>query len=86
MRVAFSNTIVLDKFLISPKLYILIIHHPTSSVDISKLIKYYTDGHEVDEDLKTLMAQGGDWPDGSWAGITGREMDDSPTNVYDGVA
>jgi len=86
MRVAFSNTIVLDKFLISPKLYILIIHYPTSSVDISRLIKYYTDAHDVDENTMTISFQGGYWTDGSKVGITHRHAGDAPTTTFEFVA
>jgi len=79
MRVAFSNTIVLDKFLISPKLYILIIHYPTSSVDISRLIKYYTDAHDVDENTMTISSQGGCWIDVNQAGAALRNLYNTPT-------
>ena len=86
MRVAFSDTIVFDKFLISPKLYMFIFCYSTSSIDISKLIIYYTDGHEVDEDTMTVMNQGGDWPTGSWVGITVRHIHDhSYSTMHPGV-
>ena len=79
MRVAFLDTIVFDKFLISPKLYILIIHYPTSSVDISKLIIYYTDWNDVDEDLTAMSAHGGGWYEGDQAGAALRNLYNTPT-------
>lgn len=85
MRVAFSDTIVLDKFLISPKLYMFIFHYPTLSVDISKLIKYYTDYHDVDEDRTTICDQGGYW-NLNPAGVTCRILNDLFTDVFDTVA
>ena len=47
---------------------------------------YYTDEHDVDEDLKTIMAQGGYWPDGSWAGIMLRDLSTHPTSSLNRVA
>ena len=38
MRDTFLNTIVLDKLLISPKLYMFIIRYPTLSIDIKRKI------------------------------------------------
>lgn len=86
MRVAFLVTIVFDKFLISPKLYILIIHYPTSSVDISKLIIYYADFHNADEDLTTITAHGGYQAHGNQAGIAYRTLLSIPSNSQDSVA
>ena len=64
----------------------LIIQYPTSSVDISKLIKYYTDNHDVDEDLKTIGVVGGSWSHVSGVGIADRNMIDPPTNAHIAVA
>ena len=30
------------------------------------------DGHDVDEDLRTIVYHGGEWYAGSWAGVTYR--------------
>ena len=44
-----------------------------------KMIKYYTDEHNVDEDLRTLASQGGFWGYyGSGSGITMRYVFDDP--------
>ena len=68
MRVAFSDTIVFDKFLISPKLYILIFCCSTATYNTNaskcrhwKTIKYYTDQHDVDENRNTIPVYGGMW-------------------------
>ena len=39
--------------------------------------KYYTDWHDVDEDSKTILYQGGYWPDGTTTrvGVLRRAMD-----------
>ena len=40
-----------------------------------KLIKYYTDAHDVDEDVKTISSYGGLWLyDKGRAGITARNL------------
>lgn len=45
-----------------------------------KMIKYYTDEHNVDEDLRTLASQGGFWGYyGSGSGITMRYVFDDPS-------
>ena len=46
-----------------------------------KLIKYYTDFQDVDEDLRTIMYQGGRWFNGSYAGIMHRGIDNPPTTI-----
>ena len=50
------------------------------------LVINYTDYHDVDEDLRTLLEQGGRWTNGGMAGITRREMYESSTNTLDIVA
>lgn len=49
-------------------------------------LKYYTDLHDVDEDLKTITSQGGRWGYEGMAGITRRTINDTPTSVSDVVA
>lgn len=39
---------------------------------------FYTDGHDVDEDLRTLVKYGGPRDAGNWPGITLRFMVDGP--------
>ena len=48
--------------------------------------KYYTDWHNVDEDLRTIARCGGRWYEGSNAGITLRSVSDVPTTVFGDVA
>ena len=50
------------------------------------LEKYYTDQHNVDEDLRTISNYGDAWAMGNWAGVTRRTMNDSPTTTLDDVA
>ena len=38
------------------------------------MIKYYTDVHDVDENLRTIVNPGGDWILGGMVGIMFREM------------
>lgn len=47
--------------------------------------KYYTDDHDVDEDMRTICTHGGQWVNTS-AGITMRTMNDTPTSSWDHVA
>ena len=47
---------------------------------------YYTDEHNVDEDLRTISNYGDAWAMGNWAGVTRRTMNDSPTTTLDDVA
>ena len=54
-----------------------IIRYPTSSVDISRLIIYYTDFHDVDEVIKSNPVQGGFWSHGIWTGLYDRSLDSS---------
>ena len=49
-------------------------------------LKYYTDYHEVDEDIDTILKQSGRWNDGIWAGLMFRDQIDSPANTLDYVA
>ena len=51
-------------------------------------LKYYTDYHDVDEDLRTLVPQGGSWWEHVGIGVAFRRMIDtpSPTDVHDDVA
>ena len=69
----------------SPKLYILIIRYPALSVDISKLIKYYTDRHDVDEDMTAIVNYGGGRTHGTNGGVTCRSAD-NPPDLLDFVA
>ena len=43
---------------------------------VDTLINYYTDGHDVDEDMRSILAQGGMWTEGSATGVTDRTMFD----------
>ena len=52
----------------------------------SKDIINYTDFHDVNEDLRTIMAQGGMCLHGDGVGITFRSLTDSPTLVSYSVA
>ena len=49
---------------------------------------YYMVWHDVDEDLRTGVRQGGEWRHGTGSGIARRGMDvnTSPTNTLDIVA
>ena len=51
-----------------------------------KLIKYYTDYHDVDEELRTGVRQGGEWNNGNTDGIARRDMFVDPTATEDIVA
>ena len=56
-----------------------------------KSIIYYTDSHDVDEDLMTICNYGGYW-NGGWSygssgvGIAQRHVDNVPTETWDIVA
>ena len=50
------------------------------------MIIYYTDWHDVDEELRTFTRLGGHWNDASSAGIAYRFLYDAPTESGDGVA
>ena len=52
----------------------------------SEICIFYTDEHNVDEDMTAIFGQGGGWTDNIWAGITRQDIDDSPTTAFDGVA
>ena len=47
-------------------------------VDISKLIKYYTDAHDVDETTRTVCSCGGMWYNANMVGTACRYMYDDP--------
>ena len=51
-----------------------------------KLIKYYTDLHDVDENESTISAHGGHWNYTSGVGIVNRHVLDSPSYTHDDVA
>jgi len=46
---------------------------------------YYTDWFDVDEDLRTISVQGGEWPMGKQVGIIYRDIYNTPTDASDGV-
>ena len=48
--------------------------------------RYYTDHHDVDEDLRIIPSQGGRWNNESSAGITERSMNAPTAYVGDVVA
>ena len=47
-------------------------------------LKYYTDYHDVDEDMTSICIQCGDWHMGSMIGVTYRSMNDLTTAAIDG--
>ena len=47
---------------------------------------FYTDWHEVDEDLRTICKCGGRWGAESSEGVTYRQMDSNSTHTSDIVA
>ena len=49
-------------------------------------LKYYTDHHDVDEDMRAITVQGGDRGDDIRVGVTRRTMNDAPTDVSGDVA
>ena len=51
-----------------------------------KMFIYYTDWHDVDETMVTIMNQSGVWRGGDMVGITMRSMNDTPTSSWDYVA
>ena len=51
-----------------------------------KLIKYYTDSHNVDEDLRTIASYSGDFGNVVFSGIFARGSDNAPTEAWDIVA
>lgn len=42
------------------------------------IIIYYTDSHDVDEDMRIIPIHGGRWIGGITAGVFDRAMDDAP--------
>jgi hypothetical protein len=49
-------------------------------------LKYYTDGHDVDEDLRTIVSQSGRWENGTSAGVTCRSINAIPSYISNVVA
>lgn len=49
-------------------------------------LKYYTDDHNVDEDMTTIVHVGGKWWDGIGAGIIHRDFFHSSSISLDSVA
>ena len=49
-------------------------------------LKYYTDRHDVDEDMRTIMYQGGRWLNNTSAGITYQDTDHTSTDSFDSIA
>jgi len=47
---------------------------------------YYTDAHDVDEDLRTIASFAGRWIGGRGIGITLRSLVDAPTYIRVDVA
>lgn len=52
----------------------------------SKDIIYYTDYHDVDEDLRTAILCGGYWEMENKVGVTQQNLYDTPARVYTSVA
>ena len=50
------------------------------------LEKYYTDHHDVDEDVRTLLEQGDRWVNGGMTGITRRDLSAPIDYTVDAVA
>ena len=59
---------------------------PTLSVDISKLIIYYTDYHDVDEDKVSIASHSGHWDRNERVGMMFRNVQDSPNRYVNDVA
>ena len=53
---------------------------------VDTLIKYYTDGFDVDEDVVSISKCDGKWDNGNSTGVTFRDLYDSPTTSGDYVA
>ena len=51
-----------------------------------KLIKYYTDAHDVDEDKMTIVEYSGQWDHGNGNGIAYRGMNGIPVDSGGNVA
>ena len=51
-----------------------------------KMFIYYTDEHDVDEDLRTILIQGGNWPGTAMEGVVFRDMQRENFYHADGVA
>ena len=50
------------------------------------LKKYYTDSHNVDEDMMSILLYGSDWRGGVGAGLFGQQMSDPSWVSYGDVA
>ena len=66
---------------------------PTDSgpnvASVCRHLKYslnYTDGHDVDEDMPTIVRHGGWYVDGYMSGVACRFMRETPTNTSESVA
>lgn len=56
-------------------------------VEHQKLIIYYTDWYDVDEDLTIICKCGGKWSENiGYPGITDRDLVDAPSTTLDYVA
>ena len=86
MRVALLDTIVFDKFLIITEIIYTYNLLPYIVSRHQKSINYYTDEHNVDEDLGTITNYGGAWGYVTSAGVMYRELLHSSTDVFDIVA
>jgi len=86
MRVAFLDTIVFDKFLIITKIIYTYNLLPYIVSRHQKLINYYTDEHNVDEDRVTITSQGGRWCELSTVGVSDRYIWNSPSSPSSNVA
>ena len=51
-----------------------------------KMFIYYTDYHDVDEELTIICKCGGRWNDGPFVGIAFRDLLDTPSYTLDFVA
>ena len=57
-----------------------------ASSNISKLIKYYTDAHDVDEGMLTVLAHGGAWGETGRNGFMQRNACNNRSDTVDTVA
>ena len=60
-----------------------------SCIFICRHLRYslnYTDGHDVDEDMATIVRHGGWYVDGYMSGVACRFMRETPTNISESVA
>jgi len=52
----------------------------------SEICIFYTDMHDVDEDVRTIMIQGSGWANVIDSGVFIRGMDDDPVSLVNVVA